>query len=195
MNRFRRRRFQQFFQVMGITETTTILDVGGLPYDWVELQYPGSVICVSLSSIREGPWGEGNIIYRKANATALPFPDRAFDIVYSNSLLEHVGWQNQSKVAQEIDRMAERYWVQVPYRNFPVEPLYRALFFYQMPPRLRKLVGTYWTSLVTKNNHYLNEVATIHPPDFQEMRALFPEATILREKIMGLTKSLIAVKK
>lgn len=195
MNRFRRKRFQQLFQTMEITNTMTLLDVGGLPYDWVELKYPGQVICISLSSIREGEWGEGNITYRRGNATALPYPDGTFDVVYSNSLLEHVGRENQSKVANEIIRVARRYWVQAPHRNFPFEPHYRAVFFYQMPPRLRKFVAAYWTSLIGKKNHYLAEVDTIHPPNVREMQALFPGATILREKVMGLTKSLIAVKK
>jgi hypothetical protein len=69
------------------------------------------------------------------------------------------------------------------------------IFFYQFPPALRRLVARYWTSLLKKKNYYLDEVDTIHPPNFREMQALFPDATILREKFMGLTKSLIAVKK
>ncbi len=165
MNRFRRKRFQQFFRMMEIADDTSVLDVGGLPYDWVELKFPGPVTCISLSAIREGAWGEGNIIYRRGDATALPYPDGAVDVVYSNSLLEHVGRENQSRVADEIRRVAQRYWVQVPNRNFPLEPHYWALFFYQMPPRLRKLVATYWTSLLKRmfrqKNYYLAEVDTI----------------------------------
>jgi len=140
MNRFRRKRFQQFFRMMEIADDTSILDVGGLPYDWIALKWRGPVVCLSLSTIREGAWGEGNIIYRRGDATALPFSNGDFDVVYSNSLLEHVGRENQSRVADEIRRVARRYWVQVPNRNFPMEPHYWALFFYQMPLGLRKVV-------------------------------------------------------
>ena len=132
MNRFRRKRFQQFFDLFQVNKSTTILDVGGLPYDWIELGHQGSVICVSLSPLREGQWGDGNIIYLRQDATALPYPDKSFDVVYSNSLLEHVGRSNQPKVAAEIRRVAKRYWVQTPNRYFPVEPHYRkekVLFF------------------------------------------------------------------
>lgn len=195
MSYFRRKRFQQFFQTLEVSNTSPILDVGGLPYDWVNIKYRGPVICASLSTIREGEWGDGNIIYRRQDATELPYSDGAFEVVYSNSLLEHVGQENQSKVAAEIRRVAKHYWVQVPHRNFPIEPHYRAVFFYQLPPRLRRLIATRWTPLVKKHNHYLAEVDTIHLLDFQEMQTLFPESTILQEKFMGFTKSLIAVKK
>lgn len=195
MNRFRRKRFGWFFQFLEVGPTASILDVGGLAYDWITIGYHGEVTCVSLSHIREGKWGKGNITYMKQNATALPYPDQGFEIVYSNSLLEHVGRSNQTAVANEIRRVARRYWVQVPNRNFPLEPHYRALFFYQMPPRLRQLVATYWTPMVTKHNHYLAEVNTIYPLDRHKMQVLFPEAIILEEKLMGLTKSVIAAKK
>ncbi|MGC9399872.1 MAG: class I SAM-dependent methyltransferase [Anaerolineae bacterium] len=195
MNRFRRQRFAQLFKVMNITDDTTILDVGGLPYDWVELDHPGQVLCVSLSDIREGQWGEGNITYSRQDATGLPYPDNSFDLVYSNSLLEHVGRGNQAKVAEEIRRLGNRYWVQVPHRNFPFEPHYRALFFYQMPLSIRRLIAKYWTSLILKRGYYLSEVDTIYPLTYREMQSLFPDAMVLREKFLGITKSLIAVMK
>lgn len=178
---------------MGISCTTAILDVGGLPHDWISLGYRGQVICVSLSPLREGAWGEGNILYYRQDATALPYRDDAFDVIYSNSLLEHVGWENQSRVASEISRVGKRYWVQAPNRSFPLEPHYRALFFYQLPMWLRRFVAQYWTPIVRRTNYYLQEVETIHPPSFREMQALFPEATIFRETVMGLTKAFIAV--
>ena len=198
MNRFRRKRFALFFDLMQINNSTTILDVGGLPYDWIELGYQGKVICVSLSRIREGLWGDGNIIYLRQDATALPYPDKAFDVVYSNSLLEHVGRHNQAQVAYEIRRVAKRYWVQAPNRYFPIELHYYALFYHQMPYGLRKLIATYWTSfvrkvLLRKPNYYLSEIDTIYPSRFGELQTLFPEAKIIKEKVLFFTKSYIVV--
>lgn len=183
-----------FFQLMRVSPADKILDVGGLPGNWLELGYQGRVICVGLNPLYEG-FESGKITYEVNDAKNLAFPDRSFDIVYSNSLLEHVGRKNQSEVAKEISRVGKRYWVQAPNRNFPIEPHYRALFFYQLPPRLRRLVARYWTPIVWKENYYLPQVDTIYPPSFQEMQALFPGATILREKLLGLTKSFIAVSK
>ena len=194
MNRFRRKRFKHFFELMQITLSARILDVGGLPYDWVELGYKGSVICVALSPLHEGQWGDGNIIYLRQEATALPYPDESFDVAYSNSLLEHVGRDNQPKVAAEIKRVARRYWVQTPYRYFPVEPHYYGLFYHQMPRALRRLIAAYWTPLIEKRNCYLSEVDTIYLLDTQELQALFSEAEVIQEKFLGLTKSVIAVR-
>jgi ubiquinone/menaquinone biosynthesis C-methylase UbiE len=194
MNRFRQKRFRQFFRILGVSNPSTILDVGGLPYDWIDLDYTGRVICVSLSAVHQGRWGKGNIRYYNQDALALPYADNGIEVVYSNSLLEHVGRENQAAVANEIRRVAQRYWVQVPNRHFVLEPHYRALFFYQMPLWGRKWVASRWTPLVNKKNPYLAEVETIYPLDKQEMQALFPEATVIQEKFMGLTKSLIAVK-
>ena len=172
---------------MDITPATTVLDVGGLPYDWEELGYSGQVICVSLSSIREGLWGQGNITYSTQDARDLPYQDRSLDIVYSNSLLEHVGRDNQARVADEIRRVGKRYWVQVPHRNFPLEPHYRALFFHQMPSFVRRLIAKYWTLMILKHKHYLSQVDTIYPLTYSEMQSLFPDATILREKLLVLS--------
>lgn len=194
MNRFRRKRFEQLFSMMDVTDDSTILDVGGLPYDWIELDFRGEVICISLSNIHEGYYGDGNIEYRIKDATTLPYDDMAFDIVYSNSLLEHVGRQNQPVVAKEIRRVGCKYWVQVPDRNFPIEPHFRAPFFYQMPFPMRKFVATYWTSLIRKKNYYLKELDTIHLLTANELQALFDDAEILKEKFLGFTKSIIAVK-
>lgn len=71
MNRFRRRRFDLFFEHMGVSDGTRILDVGGLPWDWVELGFPGQVTCVSLSRVREGTYGAGNIQYIRCDASSL----------------------------------------------------------------------------------------------------------------------------
>ena len=172
----------------------TILDVGGLPYDWIELDYSGPVICASLSRIREGRYGDGNITYVREDATSLPYPNQSFDIVYSNSLLEHVGRENQAAVAREIRRVGTQYWVQTPHRYFPIEPHYYAPFFYLMPLGVRRFVATYWTPLVRRENYYLDEVETIHLLTVRELQALFPEAEIVKEKYLRLTKSIIAVR-
>jgi len=193
MNKFRKKRFELFYQLMGINKYTTILDVGGLPYDWIDLKFKGQVICCSLSNIPEGEYGDGNVLYLKQDATSLPYSDNFFDVVYSNSLLEHVGKESQYKVAYEIQRCGTRCWVQVPDRNFPLEPHYYALFFYQMPLSLKKLTAKFWSSKILGKSSYLNEVETIWPLTYNEMAKLFPSSNIIREKFCGLTKSLIAV--
>ena len=56
-----------------------------------------------------------------ANA-ALPFANDAFDIAFSNAVLEHVGSrENQRAFLAELARVARRVYITVPHRFFPVE--------------------------------------------------------------------------
>jgi ubiquinone/menaquinone biosynthesis C-methylase UbiE len=54
--------------------------------------------------------------------TRLPFGDNSFDIATSNAVLEHVGsYENQMLFVKELCRVANRVFVTVPNRFFPIE--------------------------------------------------------------------------
>jgi len=194
VNRFRRQRFQMLFETFQLSEESRVLDLGGLPYDWVELDFPGQVVCVSLSAIREGTWGKGNILYVRKDVFELDYSPDDFDVVYSNSLLEHVGRENQPRLAGVVRRFPS-YWVQVPYRYFPIEPHYRAPFFWSLPQPVRRMLARRWTSILARRNYYQDEVDSMWLLDREEMKTLFPEAQIIEEKVLGIVKSLIALRR
>jgi hypothetical protein len=59
------------------------------------------------------------------DACALPrrVTDQRFDLVYSNSVIEHVGGHARREAfAAAVRNAADRYWVQTPYRYFAIEP-------------------------------------------------------------------------
>jgi Methyltransferase domain len=57
----------------------------------------------------------------KPNAR-LPFDDNCFDIAVSNAVLEHVGsFENQAFFISELCRIAQRVFLSVPNRFFPIE--------------------------------------------------------------------------
>jgi SAM-dependent methyltransferase len=52
----------------------------------------------------------------------LPFADRAFDLAYSSSVIEHVAPARRAAFAAEVRRVARGWFVQTPAYSFPVEP-------------------------------------------------------------------------
>jgi SAM-dependent methyltransferase len=120
----------------------------------------------------------------RGDARALPFDDGSFDIAYSNSLIEHLHPQDRVRFASELRRVARRYWVQTPNRYFPVEPHVLLPGFQFLPEGARRRL---WRLGQPRTPYEPIELLTA-----AELRQLFPDAMIVRERFAGLTKSLIA---
>lgn len=81
------------------------------------------------------------------DACDLPVRLRAqhFDLVYSNSVLEHVGgFARRCAFAETARGLGEHLWVQTPYRYFPLEPHWLFPFFQLLPLALRAQVTLRW---------------------------------------------------
>ena len=127
------------------------------------------------------------------------FGDGQYDIVFSNSLIEHVGnYNEQKKVADEIIRIGKRYFVQTPNYYFPIEPHFLCPFFQYLPSRLKVFLLCHfnlgWYKKI-KDCQKATEIAdSIRLLKEYELKQLFPDANIYREKVLGLTKSFIMYK-
>jgi len=136
-----------------------------------------------------------------ADGASLPFPDHSFDLVFSNSVIEHLGSPRAvARFASEIRRVGKRYFVQTPDASFPVEPhLYTPLVHYLPVSWQRRVVPrcSVWSMLTQVSSdqrdffieHYLNDIRLLNA---RQIRELFPEARLLRERYCGFSKSLIA---
>src|SRR5260221_4770737 len=117
--RFRSRRMAKLERLLGITASTRILDVGGTPANWTLLGVRPQVIMLNLPRAMES--GDDGLEWVFADGLELPFRDKSFDVVFSNSVIEHVGDPpNQEQFAREIARVGVRYFVQTPNSWFPV---------------------------------------------------------------------------
>lgn len=186
---FQDRRFRKFCRVLDVRPSqTSVLDLGGYDRFWGERKWPGPVCCVNLDRDASTPWPNIHVVL--ADAHRLPFPDSSFDIVYCNSLIEHVA--DPARVAQEILRVGKKYWVQTPNRYFPIEP--HALFplFQFFPRSLKIFVFGWWGRILRWPFSNLEELLATRLLSAADLRALFPEAKLLRERLVGMTKSLVA---
>jgi hypothetical protein len=122
------------------------------------------------------------------------------DVVYSNSVIEHVGghWRRQ-RFAEGIRGAADRYWVQTPYRYFPIEPHFLAPGLQHLPRAVQAQIVIRWPignyAIVRDRATALRRLMGIELLSRSELAAYFPSATIERERLVGLTKSLIAVER
>jgi len=175
-----------------------VLDLGGRPAVWLRGPVrPASVHCVNLNP-QQGDlpsWIQATT----GDACDLPAAARGhYDLVYSNSVLEHVGGHHQrQRFADTVHAMAPAHWVQAPYRYFPVEPHWAFPGFQFLPAGTRALLAQYWPLRCTNpqtREEALRDVLSVELPSRSEMRLYFPESRILSERLAGLVKSLIAVR-
>ncbi len=197
---FRRRRLRKFLALVHPQPSERLLDLGGYPWCWPPETRPAQITLLNLVFPPEAKSAAaGAFDFVTGDGCALPFADGVYDIVFSNSVIEHVGtWERQQRFAAEARRVGRRLWVQTPAREFFVEPHLLAPFVHWLPrPWQRRLLrrGTPWGWLTrpdrTQIDAFLAEVRLL---TFREMRQLFPDCTILRERFLGLTKSYIAVR-
>jgi hypothetical protein len=192
---FRRRRLRWFTQVFSVGPQTTILDLGGYEYYWSYLDQRPRVTIVNLDLSSSHT---SDFCWLAADARKLPFPDGSFDIVFANSIIEHVGDQeSRCRLAQEVARVGRSYYVQTPNYWFPFEPHLLTPFIHFFPAELRKILlrnFTVWGLLVRPTAQGCEEfVQDVRLLNAKELQGLFPGARIHQERFLGFTKSLIAV--
>jgi hypothetical protein len=192
---------ERFLRELGITAKTRVLDVGGTPETWEMARVRPQVTLLNTPRTRgelaaAQSWVAGD-------GRALPFRDGAFDVVFSNSVIEHVGdAESQRRFAREVARVGRAYWVQTPNRRFPVEQHLLTPLIHWLPKPVQRSVVlrfTVWSLMVRPSpdrrefylKHYLEEVRLLTAA---ELRKLFPGARLIRERFCGWTKSLVAVK-
>jgi Methyltransferase domain len=197
LKRFRQRRMKTFSKMFSLTKQTRIIDVGGYPFNWSLIEEEPSILLVNLE--REH-WVAGRFEKVNGDGRCLEYKGNSFDIAYSNSVIEHVGdWQSQVAFANEIRRVAPRYYVQTPNKWFFVEPHLIAPFIHWFPESIRRKLVPYFSLWfwITKPRHGEVDalIKSICLLDKKNMQKLFPDAEILEEKLLWATKSIIALRR
>ena len=197
---FRRKRMRWFTDEMKPTAATRILDVGGFPGDWKAYPVPGRRTVLNLNQVHQVNSEESGVEFVVGDGRRMDYADRAFDIVYSNSVIEHLSsFEDQARFAQEVSRVGDGVWVQTPARCFFLEPHYLTPFIHCFPKTLRKKLVRYftvWGWFTRPSRQQAEEIVNeIRLLNHREMRTLFPDCCILKERFFGLTKSYIAIRR
>ena len=183
----------------------TILDLGGRKVYWdiFEDGYLSSrnvKITLLNSEISSADETESKrFVEVSGDACDVKFGDNSFDIVHSNSTIEHVGnWEKVERFAKEARRLAPLYYVQTPYYWFPVEPHILLPFFHWLPDALKAKLLLH-TDLAAYGRsrdmgHAMRRIEGARLLDRSQMAYLFPEAIIRFEWFWIFPKSLLAIR-
>ena len=93
---------QEMAEYFRLGAETTVLDVGGTLFNWTFI-----VTRPNLTILNLGPRPNilpPDVTYVQGDATKLPFASNSFDLVFSNSVIEHIGsWENKKNMAIPTD--------------------------------------------------------------------------------------------
>ncbi len=193
---FRSKRFRRFADAFGLTEQTRVLDVGGFSHYW---QFFELLPKVTIVNLEWSPVRDERFQWVVADARKLPFREAAFDVCFSNSVVEHIpGIENQRAYAAEVARVGKSYYVQTPYRWFPVEQHLMTPFIHYLPRSWQRpllMNFTVWGILERPTQQgcddFLRDIQLLTVDDLQ---ALFPGADLWKERTLGLLKSISAIR-
>ena len=199
-SRLRNKRNKRFLDaVLPLPRPLNILDVGGRQAVWESLGFTDDPdIRITLINVEHSEATYSNVTSMLGDARDMrQFRDGEFDVVYSNSVIEHVGGiEDMRRMADEIRRVGKRYFLQTPYLYFPVEAHFVFPLFQFLPISWRVfLVRRFnlgWVGRVPNREQAEREVRGIILLSKTQLRSLFPDAEIAEEKFYGLTKSLLA---
>src|SRR4051794_5565286 len=205
-NTRRSRRFAAFAALVdGLLEqregSVRILVIGGTNSFWEQRGWAGrDRVEVVLVNLEAEPREHENIDPRAGDATDLSeFADGSFDVVFSNSVIEHLQTRdNQAAMAAEVRRLAPVYWIQTPNFWFPVEPHFLTPGWHYLPVAVRVALLRRrrwgWRGPLREAAKAEEAVREIRLMRGSELTRMFPEATLQRERIGPFVKSFVALR-
>ena len=199
VNWFRNKRFKFFFDKINLMDKPiSILDLGGKVKFWENRNLSGNHnFLITIINLESEKSVYPNIETKVGNILELKsFKKNSFDIVFSNSVIEHLyNFQNQKKMASEILRIGKKHIIQTPNKYFFIEPHYMFPFFQYLPSKIQyKILTKTKLSRLRKwdkkfARQYLKEIRLL---TVNEMKEIFPRSKIYQEKFFGMSKSFTA---
>jgi hypothetical protein len=185
-------------QIKDLPLPIRILDIGGTEEFWEMMGFTTSEnIEIILLNLEETPVKYPNFSSIKGDGSNLSaFKDKSFDIVFSNSVIEHLySWDNQEKMAKEAMRVGKFYFIQTPNYWFPIEPHFVFPGFQYLPKFLKEMLMRRFSlghfPKITDEKEAKRLINEIKLLTKSELRDLFPDSSIYYDKFLGLNKSFV----
>lgn len=197
----RRKMFARFLRDMHPTAVDSLLDVGATSDETLEHSnyavawYPhkNRITTVGLDDASFLETKYPGVTFRRADGRALPFPDRAFDLVHSSAVLEHVGGtRDQVRFVSELWRVAGRgLFLTTPNRWYPVE-------FHSVLPLVHWLPrAAFWAVLRATGRGELADETVLNLLGPGELRRIAAEAgataTVHSVALLGWPSNLLLI--
>lgn len=131
----------------------------------------------------------------QTDARLLPFPDKSFDLVYSNAVIEHVGgFEDQKRMADEVRRVGKRWFLTTPNRWYPFEFHARMPFLSWLPPRLMHKAARLWAYNHVQGRYRSgNDYSDVHLMTARQLRRAFPDSLILKPRVTFWPETLVVI--
>lgn len=189
---WRQKRMAQFEAIIKPTSNELVLDVGGYPGTWTSR--PQSTKRIDCINLHEVDWDSDKapnyrITTSVGNGCALKYDNHSYDILFSNSVIEHVGdWDQQKAFAIEARRVGKKLWIQTPALECPLEPHFLAPFVHWLPVSIRRRVlrwFTPWGWLTRPSQSKVDEtIAFTRLLSKRQFEELFPDCVIITERLL-----------
>lgn len=192
----RKKKFDLLSTVFEARPEDRVLDVGAsgevfLRYTLEDVYpFPERIVAggVTLNEIMSARQFYPRPQYAVFDGCALPFPDKSFDLVFSNAVIEHIlGDGRQAKFAQEIMRVGKNWFVTTPNFWYPFESHYHLPFIQFMPRPLERQYNRLLGSHIPKG-----QVQDLGLLSARELRRLFPSGEIRKVRVTFWPETLVA---
>jgi hypothetical protein len=194
--------FVEFARRAGLKDAK-VLDIGGtLPYWEMNAHYIPKGMISRIEVVNLPPQTETSrtingieVVSYAGNALELStLRSPHYDLVFSNSVIEHVGnLRAQLCMAEIVRKMGDFYFVQTPAKSFPLEPHFYFPYFPYLPLSWRTWIHQRWTvGFMNPTPDWLAARIACEETRLMtmaEVKAIFPQGHIIKERLFGLCKS------